>query len=115
MLVFPESIPVYIRTGCTDMRKSINGLSAIVQNEMGHNPFSPGYFVFCNKGKRLLKILYWDKNGFALWHKRLEEEKFIWPKGANEAMRLSGQQIEWLLAGLDFNRAHKTLNYSYAS
>jgi transposase len=114
MFTFPDNTPIYLRTGATDMRKSINGLSAIVQIEMKQNPFQPGYFVFCNKRKRLLKILYWDRNGFALWYKRLEEEKFIWPKRTAEAKSITKQQIEWLLAGLDFNRAHKTLNFIYS-
>jgi transposase len=115
MLSFPENVQVFLRTGATDMRKSINGLSAMVQNEMKRNPFQPGYFVFCNKGRRLLKILYWDRNGFAIWYKRLEEEKFVWPKGVSDTMAVTRQQIEWLLAGLEWRRAHKTLSYSYSS
>ena len=79
-MTFPDKVSVFLRTGGTDMRKSINGLSAIVQNEMKQNPFLPGYFVFCNKGRRLVKILCWDRNGFAMWYKRLEEERFMWPK-----------------------------------
>jgi transposase len=114
MLTFPYNTPVYLRTGATDMRKSINDLAALVQAEMKQNPFRPGYFVFCSKRRRLLKIFYWYRNGFVLWYKRLEEEKFIWPKGASEAKVIRKQQIEWLLAGLEYNRAHKTLSYSYS-
>jgi transposase len=115
MLLFPDNVQVFLRTGATDMRKSINGLSALVQNEMKLDPFRSGYFIFCNKGRRLIKILYWDRNGFAMWYKRLEEEKFAWPKGASDTIALTRQQIEWLLAGLDWRRAHKTLSYSYSS
>lgn len=68
MLKFPNDTPIYLRTGATDMRKSINGLSAIVQNDMNLNPFKSGYFLFCNKTRHLLKLLYWDKTGFALWY-----------------------------------------------
>ncbi len=59
MLSFPDGIPIYLQTGITDMRKSINGLSALVQNEMKKNPFEPGYFLFCGKTRRILKLLYW--------------------------------------------------------
>ena len=60
MLTFNDQAAIYLRTGATDLRKSVNGLSAIVQNEIKLNPFEPGYFVFCNKTKQLLKLLYWD-------------------------------------------------------
>ena len=66
MLRFPEETPIYLKTGITDMRKSINGLSGLVQNEMKLNPFESGYFLFCGKTRRILKLLYWDKTGFAM-------------------------------------------------
>lgn len=112
MLTFDEHIPIYIRTGSTDMRKSINGLSAIVQNDMELNPFESGYFVFCNKTRHLLKLIYWDKTGFALWYKRLEKDKFPWPMDKKEVQKLSAQQIQWLLSGIDFFKVHKRLEYS---
>ena len=73
MLSFPAGTPVYLKTGITDMRKSINGLSGLVQNEMKLNPFEPGYYLFCGKTRRILKLLYWDKTGFALWYKTAGE------------------------------------------
>jgi len=112
MLSFSDDSKIYLKTGPTDMRKSINTLVPIVQQEMNLNPLKSGYFVFCNKSRHLLKILYWDKTGFALWHKRLEENKFPWPDNAGDVKELNAEQIGWLLSGIDFLKAHSSLNYS---
>ncbi len=112
MLQFSDDAKIYLKPGPTDMRKSINTLVPIVEQEMKQNPLSAGYFVFCNKSRQLLKILYWDKTGFALWLKRLEEGKFPWPENPGDAQQLTPQQIQWLLAGIDFLKAHKPLEYS---
>jgi len=112
MLRFPEETPIYLKTGVTDMRKSVGGLSGIVENEMELNPFKPGYFLFCGKTKKILKLLYWDETGFALWYKRLEKARFPWPESEEEVTKVTVQQVEWLLAGIDFFRAHKKLSFS---
>jgi transposase len=69
-----SDVPIYLHRAPVDFRKAINGLSIIVDNEMGHSIFDDGLFVFCNKGRDKLKVLYWDKTGFCLWQKRLEGE-----------------------------------------
>ena len=107
-----KTVRVFLKPGATDMRKQVNGLSLIVQDSMELDPLSGNLFVFCNKRKRILKILYWDRNGFCLWHKRLEEEKFKWPRNANEVMEIGYEELSWLLRGLDFKTAHKKLQYS---
>ena len=103
---------IFLKPGTTDMRKSINGLSLIVQEEMNLNAFSDSYFVFCNRNRRIIKILYWDCNGFCLWHKRLEKDRFPWPKEPGIKIELTGQQIRWLLSGIDHFNAYKELKYS---
>jgi len=85
---------VFLAVGSTDMRKSINGLSVLVEQAMGQNPFAGDLFVFCNRRKNMIKILYWDKNGVALWHKRLEKHRFHWPASADEGVRLGNERIE---------------------
>lgn len=70
---------VYLHREPVDFRKATNGLSVIVQDEMGLSPFDPAIFVFCNKRRSQLKVLYWDATGFVLWQKRLEKEKLKWP------------------------------------
>jgi len=106
-----ERSGIYLRTGRTDMRKSINSLAVLVQEEMKLNPFEESLFMFSN-GRRTLKILYWDKNGFCLWMKRLETNKFPWPKNSGQVLNLTKEQLGWLLSGIDFFHAHETLNYT---
>ncbi len=106
---------VYLAVGDTDMRKSINGLSVLVEQAMRHNPFTGDMFVFCNRRRNMIKILYWDQNGFALWHKRLEKQRFHWPTSTDEVVSLETKELEWLLAGLDYTHAHSRLTYRFAS
>ena len=70
---------IYLAVGSTDMRKAINGFSILVEQAMELNPFSGDLFVLCNRQRTIIKILYWDHNGFCLWHKRLEKHKFKGP------------------------------------
>jgi len=111
MLCFEEGTPIYLKTGITDMRKSINGLAGLVQNEMGLNPFEQGYFLFCGKTRKILKLLYWDKTGFALWYKRLEKDRFPWPAKEEDVKLITSAQVMWLLEGIDFFRAHQKLSF----
>ena len=62
---------IFVRPGATDMRKQINGLAVIVEQQMQANVFEPGLFLFCNAQRRILKAVYWDRNGFCLWMKHL--------------------------------------------
>lgn len=102
---------VYLAVGSTDMRKAINGLSILVEQAMDLDPFSGDLFVFCNRKRTIIKILYWDHNGFCLWHKRLEEDKFKWPQTGDEILMIGSKQLGWLLAGLDYTSAHQRLRY----
>jgi len=102
---------IFVYPGTTDLRKAINGLSAIVQDKMKQDPFSGSAFLFCNRARKLLKAVYWDKTGFWLSQKRLEKDRFPWPKDENEARELSADELRMLLAGIDFFKAHKELFY----
>ena len=102
---------VYLHRDFVDFRKSINGLASIVEAELELPVMTGALFVFCNKGRDKLKILYWDKTGFALWYKRLEKDKFKWPtKLTTSTMSLSEHQLNWLLSGFDIE-GHQVLNY----
>jgi transposase len=107
----PDDCQVYLAIGVTDMRKQINGLSILVEQHLSLNPFSGDLFVFCNRRRNMIKILYWDKNGFCLWHKRLEEHLFKWPRSAGETISIGSRELDWLLDGLDFTSAHQQLKY----
>ena len=110
MLPFSDA-RVFLALGSTDMRKAINGLSIMVEQHLSRDPFSGDLFVFCNRRRNMIKVLYWDKNGFCLWHKRLEEHKFQWPESFEEVIMIGPRELEWLLDGLDFTSAHQRLFY----
>ena len=103
---------VYLSAGSTDMRKSIDGLAAIVQESFKLDPFSSSLFVFCNKNRNKLKILQWQHNGFWLHYRRLEKGIFQWPKEGNASPIILGyRELQWLLDGLSLNQqqAHKKM------
>lgn len=115
MQMFREVPAVYVHREPVDFRKSINGLSVIVEAEMGLSPLSGALFVFCNRKRDRLKLLYWDQSGFALWYKRLEQETFKWPRRWPDAViTLQEEQLHWLLSGLDITRMqpHQILQYT---
>ena len=90
--------PVYLCCGCTDMRKSINGLMTLVQESFSLDPFADALFVFCNKSKNRLKILEWDGDGFWLYFKRLEKGRFRWPaEGDTGTMALNTKELTCLI------------------
>jgi len=99
---------VFIACGPTDLRKSVDGLAAIVQASFQLDPFSSHLFVFCNRKKDKLKILHWDHNGFWLFYRRLEEGVFDWPDNASSPLKITRRQCKWLLEVLSIqqNKAH---------
>ncbi len=104
---------IYLYPQPVDFRKSFRGLSAIVECELGHDPFAGHLYAFTNKQRNKIKCLFWENNGFVLYYKSLEEDKFIWPKCEADLIEINGQQINWLLDGLDIfsMKGHKKLNY----
>ena len=115
MIQWSDNIVVYLHRDPVDFRKAINGLSVIVQDQMGLSPFDPAIFVFCNKRRNQLKVLYWDATSFVLWQKRLEKEKFKWPiKNSSETLELDHEQWLWLLRGFDIRKIkpHQTLKFT---
>ena len=102
---------IFLRPGSTDLRKAVNGLSAIVQESMKEDPFSGSVYLFCNSERKLLKAVYWDKTGFWLSQKRLEKNRYPWPQDESETRELTREELEMLLVGIDFFKAHKELFY----
>lgn len=92
--------PVYLCCGHTDMRKSINGLTVLVQQSFALDPFANALFVFCNRRRDRLKILEWDGDGFWLYFKRLERGHFRWPSSDGPStMPLNGDELSCLIDG----------------
>lgn len=109
---------VYLYQGIVDFRKSISGLSTMVEQQLNLSPFSDALFIFIAKDRKKLKLLYWDKSGFALWTKVLEEEKFILPRNRNaDTKNITPKELERLLDGFDIYKIkpHKNLIYSRVS
>ena len=109
-----EDMPlIYLYREPVDFRLGFRGLSALVEQELAHNPFDGGLYAFTNRQHNKIKCLYWEENGFVLYYKSLAEEKFIWPRQCDELLSLTGQQINWLLDGYNIEqmKRHKKLNY----
>ncbi|XEC92477.1 IS66 family insertion sequence element accessory protein TnpB [Paenibacillus tarimensis] len=118
MLTIPQPEQIYLAAGYTDLRKSIDGLTALVQEGFALSPFSSALFVFCNRGRDKLKMLYWDHNGFWLFYRRPERGVFAWPETANDSgpMSITPRQLRWLLDGLSLEqrRAHQKVRAEIA-
>ena len=118
MLSLPTSVRVYLARGATDMRKSIDGLAAVTKDVLEHEPMSGHLFVFCNRRRDRIKILYWERSGFWLLHKRLERGTFSWPlpDGSEEKqIELSSSDLAALLGGLDLRQAKRRRWYARTS
>ena len=115
MINIGQHTRVFLAAGVTDMRKSIDGLSILVVDALEQDPLSSHLFVFCNRGRDKIKILYWHNNGFWLFYRRLERQHFWWPAVDHEgAIEISNRELSWLLEGLDLSQvtAHKATDYS---
>ena len=97
---------IYIACGYTDMRKSIDGLAAVVQGQFHLDPFSKSLFLFCGKRRDRMKVLLWEGDGFVLLYKRLENGNFKWPRKESEVKPIAWQEFRWLIEGLELEQKH---------
>ena len=95
---------IYIVCGYTDMRKAIDGLAAIVQQNFKLDVFSGSLFLFCGKRCDRIKVLLWEEDGFVLLYKRLENGKYKWPRDSKEAKQITKQEFRWLMEGLSIEQ-----------
>ena len=104
---------IYLYRQPIDFRKQVGGLAALVEQELGHDPFSGALYAFTNRHYNRIKCLMWEDNGFVLYYKALAEERFKWSRQSDELMALSGEQINWLLDGYDIMllTGHRVLDY----
>ena len=116
MTIDLSRIRIFVRPGVTDMRKQINGLSSIVEEAMFLDPLDGSLFLFMGRDRRKIKALYWDRNGFCLWQKRLERDRFPWPRDSSDPLdylrEINRTELEQLLSGIDFWNAHRPIIFS---
>lgn len=91
---------IYVACGYTNLRRGIDGLAVIVENQFKLNLYEDAMFLFCGRRTDRIKALYWDENGFVLLYKRLESGRFRWPRTEYEARQITPQQYRWLMEGL---------------
>ena len=101
MLPLTPATRIYLAVGPTDLRKSFNGLAALVRQSIVGDPLSGHLFVFCNRARNRIKILLWDGSGLWVLAKRLERGTFAWPERGVHAVELSAEELSQLLGGLD--------------
>ncbi len=109
-------LQVYVRNGSTDMRRSFHGLAALVQEQFKLTSLENDLFVFFNRKADMIKALYWDRNGYCLWSKRLEQGLFRLPAVAATHYRLSMQELNLLLEGIDLTvKRHREVSLAKAN
>ena len=114
MIALSAHTRVYLALAPTDMRKSIDGLAALVEDVLALDPFSSHVFAFCNRARDKIKILYWHNNGFWCLYKRLEKQRFRWPGlGEPSAVQITLRELSWLLEGLEIEqvKAHRRVRF----
>ena len=107
MLTLSPAIRIYLATGTTDLRRSIDGLSALVRERFGLDPLSGHLFLFRNRRGDRLKILAWDRSGFWILYKRLEQGTFAWPHELTEPVEMRSTDLALLLAGVDIAQTRR--------
>lgn len=106
---------IYLCTEFVDFRKRTPGLSILVEAVLNQSPFDPHLFVFCNKPKTKIRVLYWEKNGFCLWEKALTEDRFHWPKKLEgPTFEIDERQLNFLIDGyqIDKMKPHRERKYT---
>ena len=107
MLALTSATHLYFYRAPCDMRKSFDGLSGLIRNELGADPLSGSLFVFVNRRRNMIKCLYWDRDGFAIWYKRLEKGCFNLPDITNSDGRIDRLQLTMLLEGVVPKKVNK--------
>jgi len=115
MLSLAPSIRIFVYALPTDMRKSFDGLHALVKHELGQNVMDGDYFVFFNRGLDRCKILLWDRDGLVVWAKRLEQGRFQRLDAAESAaVEIDGTTLSMILGGADLNTGRRRRRYQQA-
>ena len=108
MIAPPSGTRIWLAAGVTDMRRGMNGLAALVQTALEHDPFSGHVFIFRGRRGDQVKLLWWSGDGMNLYAKRLERGRFVWPQAQDGSVHLTGAQLSMLLEGIDWRRPERT-------
>jgi transposase len=112
VLSLSSTLRIFLAVEPADMRKGFDGLSQLVRERIARDPLSGHLFVFRNKRRDRIKILYWDKDGFALWYKRLEKGTFRFPEAVDGRVEVTPAEIAAILEGIDLSRARRLPRFS---
>ena len=107
MLALTAATRIYLYRPACDMRKSFDGLCGLIRSELDADPLSGSLFVFCNRRRSMVKLLYWDRDGFAIWYKRLEQGTFNLPHILAQNGRIDRRQLSLLLEGVTPKKVSK--------
>jgi transposase len=113
MISLPHAVRVFLHTPATDLRKGFDALSGLVTTAFSQDPTSGHLFLFVNRRRDRLKILYWDRDGLAIWYKRLETGSFQLPVISHDAVsvEMSSTQLTLILSGIDLRSARQRKRY----
>jgi transposase len=115
MILLPSAVRIFLCTRPTDLRKSFDGLSGLVQECFGQDPLTGHLFLFVNRRRDRIKILYFDRDGLAIWYKRLEAGSFQLPQpGDQDGVELQPAQLAMLLSGIDLHNARQRKRFHCA-
>ena len=112
MLNLPPSVRIFIPTVPAAMRRSFDGLAAMTERILERDPFSGHLFVFRNRRGDRVKILYWDRSGYCLWYKRLEEGTFRFPERPAKSVEVEASELALLLEGFDLAGVRRAKRYA---
>ncbi|CAE6859426.1 MULTISPECIES: IS66 family insertion sequence element accessory protein TnpB [Paraburkholderia] len=117
MFRFEADLTVFLHREPIDFRAGINSLVTLVEQSMQLDPFGRAVFAFHNRKRNRVKLLFYDRNGFWMMLRRLEEDHFVWPRRQQSVVKLTSEQLHWLLEGIDIDavRRHPVRSYHHAS
>ena len=112
MLSLPSTLRIFLAVEPADMRKGFDGLSQLVRDRIAQDPLSGHLYVFRNRRRDRIKILYWDRDGLALWYKRLEKGTFRFPEAVDGRVEVTPAEMAAVLEGIDLRHARRQARFS---
>jgi transposase len=112
-IVFPSQLQYWLYTGATDMRKSFDGLSGMVQQQMALSSLCRAVFIFLNRRRNRIKLLHWQGDGFAIYYKRLERGTYEIPQTSSNTVTLSSRQLQYILDGVWLSSVKNRRRYQH--